>query len=304
MNNDRATRSTLLPRPGVPPRIASVAGALAPVAHLWPVRKRTSASSTRPSTMAARRWALSGSCSVSGWSTPSSMITNRNSTTMAPAYTTTCTAARRWASCWMNSTATLTSVTTSESAECTGLRASTTPNAPASVSAPNTKKMSACIGQCPPAWSARRGVFASVSSAVIGVDRADRFRGRGLGERALVLGGRLTDLGVAHAEAELARPTDATLVDRLARWRGGAHPRAGVVVLVAEPQLPRLPTRAAVVVDEQFGLGVDRVFTVGERELEELGLGDRLGGAGLHAQVAVDAAQVVDLVDEPVALAR
>ena len=34
----------------------------------------------------------------SAWSTPSSMITNRNSTTIAPAYTITCTAARKWAS--------------------------------------------------------------------------------------------------------------------------------------------------------------------------------------------------------------
>src|SRR6185295_19768586 len=40
------------------------------------------------------------------------------------------------------------------------------------------------------------------------------------------------------------------------------------------------------------------------RELEELGLGDRLGRAGLDTQVAVDAAQVVDLVDEAVALTR
>ena len=53
----------------------------------------------------------------------------------------------------------------------------------------------------------------------------------------------------------------------------------------------------------QLGLRVDRVLPVGERELEELRLGDGLGGAGLHAEVAVDAAQVVDLVDEAVALA-
>ena len=42
---------------------------------------------------------------------------------------------------------------------------------------------------------------------------------------------------------------------------------------------------------------------VGEGELEQLRLGDGLGGAGLDAEVAVDAAQVVDLVDEAVALA-
>src|SRR5262249_52543012 len=39
-------------------------------------------------------------------------------------------------------------------------------------------------------------------------------------------------------------------------------------------------------------------------ELEQLRLGDRLRRARLDAQVAVDAPQVVDLVDEAVALAR
>src|SRR5262249_28995256 len=39
-------------------------------------------------------------------------------------------------------------------------------------------------------------------------------------------------------------------------------------------------------------------------ELEQLRLGDRLDRARLHAQVTVDAAQVVDLVDVAVALAR
>ena len=65
-----------------------------------------------------------------------------------------------------------------------------------------------------------------------------------------------------------------------------------------------MPLGAAVVVDEQLVLGVDRVGAVGERELEQLRLGDRLGRARLDAEVAVDAAQVVDLVDEAVALAR
>ena len=55
--------------------------------------------------------------------------------------------------------------------------------------------------------------------------------------------------------------------------------------------------------DDQLVLGVDGVAAVGEGELEQLGLGDGLGRAGLDAQVAVDAAQVVDLVDEAVALA-
>ena len=59
----------------------------------------------------------------------------------------------------------------------------------------------------------------------------------------------------------------------------------------------------AVVVDDELGLGVDRVTAIGEAELEQLRFGDRLGGAGLDAQVAVDAPQVVDLVDETEALA-
>ena len=50
------------------------------------------------------------------------MITNRNSTTIAPAYTITCTAARKWASIATNSTATPNSVSTRLSAACTGWR--------------------------------------------------------------------------------------------------------------------------------------------------------------------------------------
>jgi hypothetical protein len=69
------------------------------------------------------------------------------------------------------------------------------------------------------------------------------------------------------------------------------------------PVLPRELLGAAVVADDQLGLGVDAVLAVGEAELEQLGLGDRLGRARLDAQVAVDAPQVVDLVDVAVALA-
>src|SRR5581483_1693303 len=85
--------------------------------------------------------------------------------------------------------------------------------------------------------------------------------------------------------------------------RGGPHPRGRVLVLAFAPVLPRKPLRFAVVVDDELGLRVDRVLAVGERELEQLRLGGRLRRARLDAEVAVDAAQVVDLVDEPVALA-
>src|SRR5436190_18138203 len=43
-------------------------------------------------------------------------------------------------------------------------------------------------------------------------------------------------------------------------------------------------------------------MAVRERELEELRLGDRIGRARLDAQVTVDATEIVDLVDEAVAL--
>jgi hypothetical protein len=76
-----------------------------------------------------------------------------------------------------------------------------------------------------------------------------------------------------------------------------------VIVFAARPQLPGQALGPAVVVDDQLVLGVDRVGAVGERELEQLRLGDRLGRARLHAEIAVDAAQIVDLVDEAVALA-
>src|SRR5262249_2372665 len=112
----------------------------------------------------------------------------------------------------------------------------------------------------------------------------------------------LSGFGVPDAEPELTRPADAAFVRRAPGGRRRTHPATGVVVLAAEPELPRLAARAAVVVDEQLGFRVDRVGPVPERELEELRLGDRLRRTRLDAQIAVDAAQVVDLVDEPVPL--
>ena len=140
--------------------------------------------------------------------------------------------------------------------------------------------------------------------AVFCVDRGDGLGRRRLGELGLGLGGRLPHLGRAHTEAELARPADAALEDRLSRRCGGAHPRAGVVVFAAQPQLPRLTPGPAVVVDQQLSLGVDGVLATREGELEQLRLGDRLRRARLDAEVAVDAPQVVDLVHEAVTLAR
>src|SRR4051794_33551554 len=165
-----------------------------------------------------------------------------------------CTAASSCASWSRNMIAIAIRTTTSISAAWTGLRPSTTPRAATSAAAATRKKMmnSAIVGLLPP----------------------------------------LALLGLAVAEAELARPHDPALVGGDARRRGGAHPGARVVVLAAQPQLPGLAPGAPVVVHQQLALRVDRVGAVRERELEQLRLGDGLGRAGLHAHVAVDAAQV------------
>src|SRR5437773_2245364 len=113
----------------------------------------------------------------------------------------------------------------------------------------------------------------------------------------------LTLLGRTHTEAALARPADATFVLGRTAGRGRAHPRARVIVLAAGPELPRQALGPTVLVDDELVLRVDRVGAVGEREFEELGLGNGLGRARLDAQVAVNAAEIVDLVDEAVALA-
>ena len=108
----------------------------------------------------------------------------------------------------------------------------------------------------------------------------------------------------ADAVPQLARPGHLALVGRGPGRRRGPHPGRGRLVLARRPVLPWELAGPALVVDQQLVLGVDGVVAVGEGELEQLRLGDGLGGAGLDAQVAVDAAEEVDLVDEPVALTR
>ena len=205
-------------------------------------------------------------------------MTKRNSTTIALAYTTIWMIATRSASCMRKNTAIVSIVSSSHSAEWTGLREMMTPTAPIKAAAAQTKKITASIRRAAP-WGLRAAPCEPSGELRVLLRRAD-------------------------AEAELARPVDATLVRRAPRRGGRAHPRAGVVVLAAEPELPRQSLRPAVVADEQLVFGVDRVGAVRERELEELRLGDRLGRARLDAQVAVDAAEVVDLVDEAVPLTR
>src|SRR5688500_5305271 len=217
------------------------------------------------------------------------MITNRNSTTMAPAYTITCTAARKCASCATNSTATPSSVATSDSAECTGWRAKTTPSAPATMITAHTANT--------PTSTTLPFAASTPSAAVIDSDTAPVRRQHDPRLARLLVPLGLGGLGVAHAVTELARPLHDSLERGRAVGRRGPHPRGRAVLVVLGPVLPRQPLRATVVADQQLVLGVDRVLPVLERELEQLRLGDRLRRACLHAQVAVDAAQEVDLVD-------
>ncbi len=79
---DRASFSMLLPGPPAAPATDGL-----PVAQLARVaRYRIRPSAASPRTTARGRWAGSGSRAIiSSRSTPRSMMTNKNSTTMAPA---------------------------------------------------------------------------------------------------------------------------------------------------------------------------------------------------------------------------
>jgi len=81
VNSDRASFSTLEPGP-----LAAPADERAPVAHRLPARNSTSMRARAPAMAAATRCPRRGSIArFSERSTPSSMMTNRKSTTMAPA---------------------------------------------------------------------------------------------------------------------------------------------------------------------------------------------------------------------------
>ena len=114
----------------------------------------------------------------------------------------------------------------------------------------------------------------------------------------------LTGLGGTDAVAEFAGPADDALELRCTGWCRGAHPGRGVEILARTPVLPGEVLGHAGIVDHEFRLRVDGVGPARERELEHLRLRDGLGRAGLDTEIAVDAAQIVDLVDEAVALTR
>ena len=77
-------------------------------------------------------------------------------------------------------------------------------------------------------------------------------------------------LGCAYAIAKLTRPRDGVLVGRRAARRGGAHPAGAEFVITGSPVFPRKLLWHAIVVDDEFFFGVDRIVTIGEGELEQL----------------------------------
>src|SRR5262249_14473439 len=115
------------------------------------------------------------------------------------------------------------------------------------------------------------------------------------------------------------------LVPRGARGPAGPGGRAGLLVLavpclggrsaggpeqvvvalaVPEPHRVRRRLHAGLQRRQQLLLGPDQVLPAVVRDLGIVGHGQRAGRAGLHAQAAEDAAQVVDLINDAVALAR
>src|SRR5262249_20366373 len=117
----------------------------------------------------------------------------------------------------------------------------------------------------------------------------------------------------------------AVLVPRGTRGPGGPGGRAGLLVLavpglgggraggpeqvvvalaVPEPHRVRRRLHAGLQRRQQLLLGPDQVLPAVVRDLVIVGHGQRAGRAGLHAQAAEDAAQVVDLINDAVALAR
>ena len=177
-------------------------------------------------------------------------------------------------------------MSTRNSAECTGLRESTTPSAPGERAGRRTGRR----GRRSPEVDLRIVRASSSGSARGQRSSAASPTGPRSGSRT----------------PKPSSPDHATLPSNAA-WPDGAVARIHALVSSSSPPSHSShgwrrarPSSST----SELTLRVDRVLAVRERELEQLRLGDRLGRARLDAQVAVDAAQVVDLVDEAVALAR
>src|SRR5215470_9712344 len=121
----------------------------------------------------------------------------------------------------------------------------------------------------------------------------------GLIRRALTSGGHLVPGGLAQ------RALGGVLRDaRLPRGHPGGTEPVVVTFGGAEPHRVRRRLHARLQRGEQLLLGPDQALPVVVGELVVVGHGQGPGGAGFHAQPAQDAAQVVDLVDDAVPLAR
>src|SRR5579875_3385883 len=132
--------------------------------------------------------------------------------------------------------------------------------------------------------------------------RLERIAQKEIPRRLVVPASTLPPLRGTDAVSEVARPLHQALVGSRARRGGRAHPSRSESILPWPPVLPGKLFGSTVVTHQELVLGVDGVCSIGEGELEELGLGDRLRRARLDAQVAVDASEIVDLV--AVAVAR
>src|SRR2546425_1393757 len=177
-----------------------------------------------------------------------SMITNRNSTMMAPAYTRTCSTAKNWASSSTNSPASWNSVTTSHSALATGLRRVT--HIAADTIATPAKTQKTTTVRCP--------VNQAIDSLALGVGGVPQGRDRvGLGAEAFQIVheaiARILGVLVVHAHVDGLFGADLLAV--------AAEDAAELVDLVNQ----RIPVALLILAGDQL---------------------DAVGGADLRAQAA------------------
>ena len=83
-------------------------------------------------------------------------------------------------------------------------------------------------------------------------------------------------------------PLDLAFVTCRPRWGGCPHPFGGILVFAWTPIFPREVSGFTGIIDDKFIFGIDSLFTIGERELEELCFSDGLSWACFYAKVTVD----------------